>query len=171
MELYRLGKMGLAFRGIAKVRAREYQPHPPSHDRGYYLQLVKEVTAFAQWPEVDDTAFEIQIGITLAREASPINAAEGDEEQAIEELAVDEQETDKQVADKQVADKQVADKQVADKQVTERQDEAQGSKRPAHVIREAVILEQMKIITNRQAKDASHMLEFIAELGRLSVGK
>ncbi|KAF9936478.1 hypothetical protein BGZ67_002339 [Mortierella alpina] len=144
------------FRGIAKVRAREYQPHPPSHDRGYYLQLVKEVTAFAQWPEVDDTAFEIQIGITLAREASPINAAEGDEEQAIEELAVDEQETDKQVADKQV---------------TERQDEAQGSKRPAHVIREAVILEQMKIITNRQAKDASHMLEFIAELGRLSVGK
>ncbi|KAG9319933.1 hypothetical protein KVV02_005533 [Mortierella alpina] len=148
-------------RGIAEVRAREYQPHPPSHDSNYYLELVEEVIAYAKKPEVDDAAFETQIGIILAREASLINAADDDEEQAVEELAVVEQETAKQLADKQVTDEQVADKQ----------DEAQGSVRSAHVSREAVILAKMKNITDRQAKDASDMLELIAELRRLSVGK
>ncbi|KAF9936475.1 hypothetical protein BGZ67_002336 [Mortierella alpina] len=171
-------------RGMAEVRAQEYRPDPPSNRKAYYLALIKEVIAFALEPEVDDTAFETRIAFILEREAPPIDSADDDEEsEGLEagDLEAEDPEADKQVADKQVADKQVADKQVAeeqetdkqvaDMQVADKQDEAEGSERPAHISREAVILETIKTITDRQADDATRMLGLIAELRLLSVGK
>ncbi|KAF9980618.1 hypothetical protein BGZ75_008243 [Mortierella antarctica] len=151
-------------RGMAEVRAQEYRPDPPSNRKAYYLALIKEVIAFALEPEVDDTAFETRIAFILEREAPPIDSADDDEES-------EGSRADKQVADKQVAEEQETDKQVADMQVADKQDEAEGSERPAHISREAVILETIKTITDRQADDATRMLGLIAELRLLSVGK
>lgn len=128
-------------RGMARVRALQYQSHPPSNDDRFYLPLVNEVINYAQKARVNDDSFETKIGKILARFAPPTytNTTHNDDEQEAEERNGE--------------------------QRAEYQDDAQGA---APVILQYVLAE-MREITRRQARDASRMLVLIAAMDHLSV--
>ncbi|CAO3566996.1 unnamed protein product [Mortierella alpina] len=123
-------------RGVARVRAREYQPHPPSDKSSFYLVLVKEVVRFALNTE-DDASFEAEVRDILERIAGPLVAAQDDEEAEVEELAVgnvavedqeyedqdaeDELATDQEAVDQEAVEQEAADQEAVDQEAVDQE--------------------------------------------------